>query len=83
MASTMENIKNIITSHVISPYIAEKDLKTTVLDIPNRLVIVKARTILIIAKIIINNISLTLDIQIPPPFHIFNRRITICYIYEL
>ncbi len=79
----MENIKNIITSHVISPCIAENDLKTIVLDIPNRLVIIKERIILIIAKIIIKNISLTLAIQKPPPFYIFNRRITIFDTYEL
>lgn len=79
----IENIKNIITSQVISPYIAENDLKIIVFDIPNSLVIVKARTILIIAKIIIKNISLTLDIHKPPQIYIFNRRTRIYNIYEL
>lgn len=60
-----------MTSHVISPEIAEYVLKTTVLDIPSKLVIKKLIMIFIIAKIIVTNISLTLDIQIPPSFYIF------------
>ena len=57
-----DRVKNIITSQVIFPDIAVYVLKSTMFEIPNRLVTEKAIKVFIIATTITMNISLTLDI---------------------